>query len=146
MRPAALVSVSLFTLTLLVFGRAKGFPFLNYDDQLYVYTNPHVQGGLTGADAAWVGSRTDVPPYVPHPRDDDPEQSAKAAATVGDIFAKTTWPVSAMVIAAEIVSRSRISPISKTSGVWRSAARRASAKEPTSAPTSRCSTILRWWR
>jgi pyruvate,water dikinase len=44
------------------------------------------------ADAAWVGSRADVPPYVPHPRDDDPEQSAKAAATVAEVFAKTSWP------------------------------------------------------
>ena len=35
------------------------------------------------------------------------------------------WPVSAIVSADSIVSRSRISPISTTSGSWRSAARSA---------------------
>jgi phosphohistidine swiveling domain-containing protein len=49
-------------------------------------------GSAESADAAWVGSRTDVPPYAPHPRDDDPEQSAKAAATIGEVFSKTSWP------------------------------------------------------
>jgi pyruvate,water dikinase len=49
-------------------------------------------GSAESADAAWVGSRADVPPYAPHPRDDDPEQSAKAGATVADVFAKTSWP------------------------------------------------------
>ncbi len=49
-------------------------------------------GSAESADAAWVGSRTDVPPYAPHPRDDDPEQSAKAVATVGEVFARTSWP------------------------------------------------------
>ena len=33
--------------------------------------------------------------------------------------AKARWPVSATVSAASIVSRSRISPISTTSGSWR---------------------------
>ena len=46
-------------------------------------------GSAESADAAWVGSRADVPPYVPHPRDDDPEQSAKAAATVAGVFARS---------------------------------------------------------
>ena len=49
-------------------------------------------GSAESADAAWVGSRADVPPYVPHPRADDSEQSAKAAATVAEVFAKTSWP------------------------------------------------------
>ena len=43
--------------------------------------------------------------------------------------AKTRWPVSAAVSAVEIVSRSRISPTRITSGSWRSAAFRASAKD-----------------
>ena len=38
--------------------------------------------------------------------------------------AKTRWPVSAAVIAVEIVSRSRISPRRITSGSWRSAPRK----------------------
>ena len=42
--------------------------------------------------------------------------------------AKTKWPVSAMVMAAWMVSRSRISPISTTSGSSRRAERKAAAK------------------
>ena len=54
---------------------------------------------------------------------------------------KTRWPVSAAVIAVEIVSRSRISPTRITSGSWRSAARSASAKPFASAPISRWLTM-----
>src|SRR6478672_10760223 len=43
--------------------------------------------------------------------------------------ANTRWPVSAAVIAVEIVSRSRISPRRITSGSWRRAARRASPND-----------------
>jgi pyruvate,water dikinase len=49
-------------------------------------------GTAESADAAWVGSRADVPAYVPHPRDVDPEQAAKAGATVASVFARTSWP------------------------------------------------------
>ena len=49
-------------------------------------------GSAESADAAWVGSRADVPAYVPHPRDVDPEQSARAGATIAEVFARTTWP------------------------------------------------------
>ena len=50
----------------------------------------------------------------------------------------------APVIAAEVVSRSRISPSRITSGSWRSARRIASANEVTSVPTSRCVTCDFW--
>jgi pyruvate,water dikinase len=43
-------------------------------------------------DLAFVGKRSDVPPYVPHPRDEDPELTSRAAATVAAIFARTSWP------------------------------------------------------
>ena len=43
--------------------------------------------------------------------------------------AKVRWPVSAMRSADSIVSRSRISPISTTSGSWRSTERSALAKD-----------------
>ena len=49
-------------------------------------------GSAESADAAWVGSRADVPAYVPHPRDVDPEQAAKAGATVASVFARSSWP------------------------------------------------------
>ena len=54
---------------------------------------------------------------------------------------KTMWPVSAAVIAASIVSRSRISPTRITSGSCRNARRMASAKLGTSTPTSRWFTV-----
>ena len=50
---------------------------------------------------------------------------------------KTRWPVSGAVIAAAIVSRSRISPIMITSGSCRSTCRSARLKDLVSAPTSR---------
>ncbi len=55
--------------------------------------------------------------------------------------AKTTWPVSAAVIAASIVSRSRISPTRITSGSCRKARRMASAKLGTSTCSSRWLTV-----
>ena len=57
--------------------------------------------------------------------------------------AKTRWPVSAAVSAVPIVSMSRISPTRITSGSWRSAAFRASAKDGASAPSSRWLTMQR---
>jgi Flp pilus assembly protein TadD len=38
--------------TLLVFWQVRNFDFINYDDSVYVYENPHVLNGLT-ADAVW---------------------------------------------------------------------------------------------
>jgi tetratricopeptide (TPR) repeat protein len=53
MRAPWLISAGLFAATLLLYSRAVDFPFLNYDDHLYVTLNPHVKGGLTGENAAW---------------------------------------------------------------------------------------------
>ncbi len=36
-----------------VYWRATGYDFINLDDNLYVYDNPVVQGGLTGTGIAW---------------------------------------------------------------------------------------------
>ena len=58
---------------------------------------------------------------------------------------KTMWPVSAAVIAASIVSKSRISPTRITSGSCRNARRIASANEGTSTPTSRWLTVDFLW-
>ena len=51
--------------------------------------------------------------------------------------ASTRWPVSAAVIAAEMVSRSRISPTRMTSGSWRRTRLSAEANECVSSPISR---------
>ena len=59
--------------------------------------------------------------------------------------AKVRWPVSAMRSAASTVSRSRISPISTTSGSCRSAERRAAVKLWVSALTSRWLTMDFLW-
>jgi len=55
--------------------------------------------------------------------------------------ANARCPVSAMVSAAWMVSRSRISPTSTTSGSWRSAYLRAAAKLCVSVPISRWLTM-----
>src|SRR3989442_482687 len=60
--------------------------------------------------------------------------------------ANARWPVSAIVSAAPIVSRSRISPTSTTSGSCRNAYFRAAAKLLVSVPISRWFTMQLWWR
>src|SRR6266853_1851784 len=56
---------------------------------------------------------------------------------------KTRWPVSAALSAVSSVSWSRISPISKTSGSWRSTCRSAELNDSVSFPTSRCELLDR---
>lgn len=36
-----------------VYSRVTGFDFVNYDDRLYVYENPHVRTGLSAANIEW---------------------------------------------------------------------------------------------
>ena len=43
-------------------------------------------------DAGLLGSHPDTPPYEPHPDDVNPELSAKAAATIGEILGRTSFP------------------------------------------------------
>ena len=40
-------------LALALYARTAGFDFVNYDDNNYVYTNPHVTGGLTLENIRW---------------------------------------------------------------------------------------------
>ena len=42
--------------TLLVFWQVRNFGFVNYDDTIYVYENPHVLNGLTGNGIIWAFS------------------------------------------------------------------------------------------
>lgn len=42
-------------------------------------------------DAGLLGSHPDTPPYQPHPDDVNPELSAKAAATIGEILGRTSF-------------------------------------------------------
>jgi len=43
-------------------------------------------------DAALLGSHPDAPPYEPHPDDVNPDCSAKAGATIGEILGATSFP------------------------------------------------------
>ena len=43
------ICLGLIVITWIVFGRARGFDFLNYDDSFYVYQNPVIKNGLTRA-------------------------------------------------------------------------------------------------
>lgn len=49
----AWLAVGLFVATALLFSRAIGGDFVNYDDPGYVTENPHVQAGLSGDGIAW---------------------------------------------------------------------------------------------
>ena len=44
-------------------------------------------------DADLLGSHPDTPPYEPHPDDINPELSAKAGATIGEILGATSFPL-----------------------------------------------------
>ena len=69
-----------------------------------------------------------------------------SAAELVCSVASARWPVSAMVSAAAMVSRSRISPTRITSGSSRSAYLSAVEKLLVSVPISRWLTMQLWWR
>ena len=52
-RPA-LVCALLIAGTWAIYGQVRQFPLVDFDDLSYVADNPHVNGGLTAANAAWV--------------------------------------------------------------------------------------------
>ena len=50
--------VLLVLVTLAVYGQVVDHGFVNYDDNEYVYENPHVQQGLTGKGSGWAFTTT----------------------------------------------------------------------------------------
>src|SRR5437588_9842915 len=52
-RAAWFVSMVLTVLTLLVYSRSFSYPFVDYDDNDYVFKNPQVQAGLNGDSVRW---------------------------------------------------------------------------------------------
>lgn len=50
---AAAIALALFVVTSVVFLPACRNDFVSFDDDLYVYQNPHVLGGLTAENIAW---------------------------------------------------------------------------------------------
>ncbi len=49
----AVAALLLIASTLLVYAPIKDYPFINYDDNLYVTSNSRVKQGLTWANLAW---------------------------------------------------------------------------------------------
>src|SRR5437870_3081556 len=50
---STLVCVFLATLVWTVFGQTVRFPFINFDDPMYVAEEPHIRAGLTVSGLAW---------------------------------------------------------------------------------------------
>lgn len=51
--PAAYWPAALLAVTLLLYVRVVGFEFINFDDDVHVYENPHVRAGLTWDGLIW---------------------------------------------------------------------------------------------
>jgi len=60
-----LVIAGLSLLVLLVFGQVGRHPFINYDDDVYVYENPHVRGGLSKEGVSWAFTTFDAANWHP---------------------------------------------------------------------------------
>jgi len=48
-----IAGMALFVMTMALYWPATAFPFVNYDDQLYVYQNPEVLNGLSWSGIKW---------------------------------------------------------------------------------------------
>lgn len=60
-----MVCLGLAAITFAVFGQTASFSFINFDDNVYVYENPHVTAGLTEQSIRWVFSHPDCSFYHP---------------------------------------------------------------------------------
>jgi tetratricopeptide (TPR) repeat protein len=61
----AAVCLALAAITFAVFGQTAGFGFVNYDDNIFVYENNQVKGGLSLEGIAWVFTHADCGLYHP---------------------------------------------------------------------------------
>ena len=64
-RNAVAVCIFLALITWLVFGQTRHFKFVNYDDNVYVYENPHVKPGLTFDGIVWAFTRSHAHTWHP---------------------------------------------------------------------------------
>ncbi len=60
-----MICVALAVLIFLVFGRTFHYPFINFDDQEYVYGNPEITAGLTSAGVWWALTHAHVGNWHP---------------------------------------------------------------------------------
>ena len=58
-------SMFLAATTWLVFGQTVRFPFVDFDDPLYVYENPHINRGLTARGLVWAFTHVPAPDWYP---------------------------------------------------------------------------------
>jgi tetratricopeptide (TPR) repeat protein len=61
-----LVALALFVVTLALYARTAGFPFVEFDDPGYVRDNPHLAQGLTAESVRWAFTSTEYQ-YNWHP-------------------------------------------------------------------------------
>jgi protein O-mannosyl-transferase len=64
-RRVATLCLVLAAITFAVFGQTAGFSFVNFDDDLYVYENARVAGGLSFKGLAWIFTHADCSLYHP---------------------------------------------------------------------------------
>jgi tetratricopeptide (TPR) repeat protein len=62
---AFISSMFLAATTWLVFGQTVRFPFVDFDDPLYVYENPHINRGLTARGLVWAFTHVPAPDWYP---------------------------------------------------------------------------------
>jgi Flp pilus assembly protein TadD len=63
--PSVAVCGLLLLAVVLVFGQTVGFDFVNFDDNYYVYDNPHLAPSLSGQDVLWAFTATDAGNWHP---------------------------------------------------------------------------------
>jgi len=59
------VCIFLVAMVWVVFGQTRGFGFVNYDDNVYVYQNPMVQAGLAWTGFKWAFTTLDLANWNP---------------------------------------------------------------------------------
>lgn len=59
------ICLALAALVLIVFWQTRSFPFVNLDDDILVYDNPHITGGLTWDAVRWIWGHFDGNFYIP---------------------------------------------------------------------------------
>lgn len=59
------ILLALFLGTLFLFAPVRGFDFINYDDNTFVYENPHVVQGLTAEGLHWAFTSADIDYWRP---------------------------------------------------------------------------------
>ena len=129
-----LYSLLLLVLTIGLYYPVKTHPFVNYDDNVYVTENPHVQNGLTWDTVTWafvtydagnwhpvtwLSHALDFQIYRPGPGRPPPDQHAAARAECACCFsgccaAPRDTPGAACMVAALFA----VHPINVESVVW----------------------------